>query len=148
MELPTAEQVRAVLDVADPRVRTFVALRAFAGLRLGETAGVLAGDFDLRARQLQVRRQVQRESAAGVEMRPRKYGSERTVHLADGLVVIVKSHLTRLPGKGRERWLFHGENGNPPHQNTVGATGGARPARRRATRQSSSTTSGTSTPRD
>ena len=45
-----------------------------------------AGDFDLRARQTPVRRQVQREVAAGVEIRPPKYGSERTVHLADGLV--------------------------------------------------------------
>lgn len=120
MELPTPEQVRAFLDTADPRFRTFIALCAFAGLRLGEAAAVQAGDFDLRARQLQVRRQVQREVAAGVEIRPPKYGSERTVHLADGLVAIVKAHLTRLPGKGPERWLFYGENGNPPHQNTVG----------------------------
>ena len=92
----------------------------FAGLRLGEAAAVQAGDFDLRARQLQVRRQVQREVAAGVEIRPPKYGSERTIHLADGLVAIVKAHLTRLHGNGSERWLFNGENGNPPHQNTVG----------------------------
>jgi integrase len=120
MELPTPEQVRAFLDAADPRFRTFIALCAFAGLRLGEAAAVQAGDFNLRVRRLDVRRQVQRESAAGVEIRPPKYGSERTVHLADGLVAIVKAHLTRLPGKGPERWLFLGENGNPPHQNTVG----------------------------
>jgi len=120
MELPTPEQVRRFLDAADPRFRTFVALCAFAGLRLGEAAAVQAGDFDLRARRLDVRRQVQREVAAGVEIRPPKYGSERTIHLADGLVAIVKTHLTRLPGKGSERWLFLGENGNPPHQNTVG----------------------------
>ena len=67
-----------------------------------------------------MRRQVQREVAAGVEIRPPKYGSERMIHLADGLVAIVKTHLTRMPGKGSERWLFLGENGNPPHQNTVG----------------------------
>jgi integrase len=120
MELPTAAQVRDLLDVADPRFRTFVALCAFAGLRLGEAAAVQAGDYDLRVRWLQVCRQVQRESGGGVEIRPPKYGSERTVHLADGLVTMVKAHLTRLPGKGRDRWLFHGENGNPPHQNTVG----------------------------
>jgi integrase len=120
MELPTPEQVRRFLDVADPRFRTFVALCAFAGLRLGEAAAVQAGDFDLRARRLQVRRQVQRESAAGVEIRPPKYGSERTVHLADGLASIVRTHLTHVPGKGSDRWLFRGEHDNPPHQNTVG----------------------------
>jgi hypothetical protein len=61
-----------------------------------------------------VRRQVQREVAAGVEIRPPKYGSERTIHLADGLVAIVKAHLTRLPGKESERWLISLSCGNGP----------------------------------
>jgi integrase len=55
-----------------------------------------------------------------VEIRAPKYGSERTVFLADGLIEIVRMHLVRLAGHGDARWLFHGENGNPPHQNTVG----------------------------
>jgi integrase len=120
MALPTALQVRALLDAADRDFRAFVALCAFAGLRLGEAAAVQVGDVDLSGRTLLVRRQVQRERGGGVEIRSPKYGSERTVYLADGLVTIVKAHITRLSGRGAERWLFHGENGNPPHQNTVG----------------------------
>jgi integrase len=120
MELPTALQVRALLDAADRDFRAFVALCAFAGLRLGEAAAVQVGDVDLSGRILLVRRQVQRERGGGVEIRSPKYGSERTVYLVDGLVTIVKAHITRLSGRGAERWLFHGENGNPPRQNTVG----------------------------
>lgn len=52
--------------------------------------------------------------------RPPKYGSERTIYLADGLADIVAAHIVRLRGRGAQRWLFRGENGNPPHQNTVG----------------------------
>jgi integrase len=120
MTLPTSRQVRALLDVAGKDFRAFVALCAFAGLRLGEAAAVRVGDFDMAARQLTIRRQVQRASKAEVEIRAPKYGSERVVYLADGLVTILKAHIGRLPGEGADRWLFRGEQGNPPHQNTVG----------------------------
>ncbi|MEU6698049.1 site-specific integrase [Pseudonocardia sp. NPDC046786] len=120
MELPTSDDVRVLLEMADRRFVCFIALCAFAGLRLGEAAAVQVGDFDLAARRLVVRRQVQRANNQAVEIRAPKYGSERTVHLADGLVDIVRVHLAGLSGRGSERWLFRGENGNPPHQNTVG----------------------------
>jgi integrase len=120
MVLPTARQVRTLLDVAGKDFRAFVALCAFAGLRLGEAAAVQVGDFDLVTRQLMVRRQVQRATKAEVEIRAPKYGSERVVYLADGLVTIVRAHIARMPGEGANRWLFRGQNGNPPHQNTVG----------------------------
>ena len=120
MQLPTSDDVRGLLEAADARFACLVALCAFAGLRLGEAAAVQVGDFDLTDRRLVVRRQVQRANAQAVEIRAPKYGSERTVYLADGLVDIVRRHLAGLPGRGSERWLFRGENGNPPHQNTVG----------------------------
>ena len=100
--------------------RAFVALCSFAGLRLGEAAALQVGDFDIAARKLTVSRQVQRAGGPKVEIRAPKYGSERTVYLADELLTIVRQHLVRLPGGGATRWLFHGENDNPPHQNTVG----------------------------
>jgi integrase len=46
MALPTNEQVAAVLDYADERFRVIVALAAFAGLRLGEAAGLQVADVD------------------------------------------------------------------------------------------------------
>jgi integrase len=144
MELPTALQVRALLDAADRDFRALVALCAFAGLRLGEAAAVQVGDVDLSGRTLLIRRQVQRERGGGVEIRSPKYGSERTVYLADGLVTIVKAHITRLSGAAPSAGCSTART-ETRRIRTRSATGGARLARRRAARGSSCTTCGTTT---
>jgi integrase len=121
MALPTPEHVRALLDAADPKFRAFVALAAFAGLRLGEAAALQVGDVNFLGRTLHVARQVQRANGKAVEIRAPKYGSERTVYLADGLVEILSRHIAEhRTGDDLGRWMFDGEHGNPPHQNTVG----------------------------
>ncbi len=121
MVLPTPVQVRAVLDAADEPFRAYVALAAFAGLRLGEAAAIQVGDIDFLGRRLHVRRQVQRAGAGQVEVRAPKYGSERTVYLADGLVELLARHVERFcAGTDPARWLFLGQGDAPPHQNTVG----------------------------
>ena len=77
MVLPTPDQVRALLDAAPAWFRVFIALAAFAGLRLGEAAGVQLGDVDFLRRMLRVARQIQRGPGGTVEITPPKYGSER-----------------------------------------------------------------------
>jgi hypothetical protein len=57
MVLPTAERVGAVIAAATPWFEAFVALAAFAGLRLGEAAGTQVGDINFLARSLDGRRQ-------------------------------------------------------------------------------------------
>ncbi|MBV8542225.1 MAG: site-specific integrase [Pseudonocardiales bacterium] len=121
MALPTNAQVGAPLDAAESKFRAFIAPAAFAGLRLGETAGVQIGDIDFLRRTLAVSRQVQREDGGGIEIRPPKYGSERAVYLHDGLVQLLAGHVEcHRPGTDPTRWLFEGLPGDPPHQNTVG----------------------------
>jgi integrase len=118
MTLPTAAQVGTVVQAADTAFRAFVALCAFAGLRLGEAAAVQVGDVDFLRRTLAVARQVQRGGKGRVELRPPKYGSERVVFLAPGLVDMLAAHVAaHCPDGG---WLFTGDAGQPPHQNTVG----------------------------
>ena len=90
---------------------------AFAGLRLGEVAALQVDDVDFLRRQIHVRRQVQRAGAGEVEIRLPKYGSERTVHVADELVAMLAAHVA-LGHRGA--WLFQGAGDAPPHQNTVG----------------------------
>jgi len=121
MRLPTVDEVRALLAAAENEHRVFVALCAFAGLRLGEAAALRAADFDLRVGTLRVHRQVQRANGHDVEIRPPKYGSERTVHLPDELGKLVAGQIERAARlrPGRE-WLFRSDSENPPHQNTVG----------------------------
>lgn len=119
LSLPTADQVRGLIASAEDSFAPFVALCAFAGLRLGEAAGLKVGDVDFLRRTLRVSRQVQRVSG-GSEIRAPKYGSERTVYLPDALLDVLSRHVATLDGEGPDRWLFRGENGNPPHQTTCG----------------------------
>lgn len=120
MSIPTPEQVGQLMAVADERFQPFIALCAFAGLRLGEAAGVQLGDVDFLRRSLKVSRQVQRVNGGAIDVRAPKYGSERVVYLADSLINVLAEHVTAHGTTGKDRWLFAGEGDDPPHQNTVG----------------------------
>lgn len=120
MSIPTPEEVGQLLVVSDPRFRTFIALCAFAGLRLGETAAVQIGDIDFLRKSLTIHRQVQRMNGGVVDVRAPKYGSERVIYLADMLVDMLAHHVAAFGTNGPDRWLFAGEGEHPPHQNTVG----------------------------
>lgn len=120
MGIPEPAVVGALLAAApEPWFRLFIALAAFAGLRLGEAAAVQLGDIDFLRRTLQVTRQVQRGPGGTVEITPPKYGSERPVHLADGLLELLSVHAANVAEQA-PRWLFLGEGDDPPHQNTIG----------------------------
>ena len=79
------------------------------------------GDVDFLRGKLAVSRQVQRAGAGKIEVRPPKYGSERTVFLPPNLVELLARHVElHRPDGEPSRWLFVGEGVDPPHQNTVG----------------------------
>jgi integrase len=120
MSIPTPEEVGQLMAVADERFQPFIALCAFAGLRLGEAAGLQLGDVDFLRKSLKVSRQVQRVNGGVIDVRAPKYGSERVVHLADSLVNVLAEHVANHGTTGKDRWLFAGEGDDPPHQNTVG----------------------------
>jgi integrase len=50
MRIPTPEQVAQALAVAPVEFRAFIAVCAFAGLRLGAAAGLQLGDVDFLRR--------------------------------------------------------------------------------------------------
>ena len=57
MSIPTPGEVGLLLEAADDLFVGFIAVCAFAGLRLGEAAGRQVGDVDFLCRQPYVRRQ-------------------------------------------------------------------------------------------
>lgn len=121
MAIPTPQEVGKLLDAADAPFKAFVAICAFAGLRLGAAAGLKVGDVDFLHRSLLVTRQVQRGGGGGVDIRAPKYNSERTVYIPEPLVKMIAQHVeVHLPDNDAGRWLFVGEGADPPHQNTVG----------------------------
>ena len=120
MSIPTPDDVGLLMTAAEDGFRTFDALCAFAGLRLGEGAAVQLGDVDLVGAGLAVTRQVQPVNGGAIDVRAPKYGSERVVYLANGLVDLLAQHVADFGTIGDEQWLFTGEGDQPPHQNTVG----------------------------
>lgn len=119
MRIPTPEELRAILEASEAWFVPFVALCAFGGLRLGEAAAVQSPDVDFLRRQLHVRRQVQRQAGGAVRISPPKYGSERTVFAPDALLEVLSRHVRDIGVYGDAGWLFAGDRGNPPHQNTI-----------------------------
>src|SRR3954447_18170115 len=93
MTIPTPAHVGTLLAAAEERFATFIALCAFAGLRLGEAAAVRVGDVDFLRRTLTVARQVQRAPGGTIELRAPKYGSERQIYLAPSLVDLLAEHV-------------------------------------------------------
>lgn len=92
MKILTLDQVAAVLDVADD-FRPFVELCLFAGLRLGEAAGLQLGDVNFLGRTIAVQRQVQGATNKTAKLVPPKAGSERTIFAADELLQRLSAHV-------------------------------------------------------
>lgn len=106
MTIPTPEQVKIALDAADAYFATFIAICAFAGLRLGETAGLQVGDVDFLRRTISVRRQVQGTNKTNAREAAPKAGSERDVYVPELLINMISRHLTDYGAWGDDRWLF------------------------------------------
>ncbi len=106
MRIPTAEQVAQALLVAPLEFRAFLAVCAFAGLRLGEAAGVQLGDIDFLRRTLMVERQIQGQVNSKTAETSPKYESGRVIYLPDDLVTMLSQHLERTAPHGDDGYLF------------------------------------------
>jgi len=120
MQIPTANELRGTLAAAAPHQRALFALCAFAGLRLGEASALKVGDIDFLNRMISVRRQAQKTRGSTLEIRLPKYGSERTVAAADGLLTLLAAHIALLGLQGLpDAFLFTSEQGGPAAPSTV-----------------------------
>lgn len=106
MTIPTPEQVKKALDVAPDWFAPFIQVCAFAGLRLGEAAGLQLGDVDFLRRSISISRQIQGNTKTSAEVVPPKHGSERIVYVAEELVQVLARHVETTGVFGAEQWLF------------------------------------------
>ncbi|MGO9098677.1 MAG: tyrosine-type recombinase/integrase [Mycobacterium sp.] len=121
MTIPSPADVGALLQSADGPFVAFVALCAFAGLRLGEAAALQVSDVDFLRREIHVRRQVQRAGHHRVEIRAPKYGSERTVYAPEALLEVLSEHIAAVcPTGPADRWMFPGHGADPMTHDPVG----------------------------
>ena len=89
MVIPTADEVGAVIRAAHDGYAALIAVCAFAGLRRGEASTLRLPDVDFLGKEIRVTRQVQSTDDGGMEIRPPKYASERTVYIPDGIVALL-----------------------------------------------------------
>ncbi|KQR87003.1 hypothetical protein ASF96_10440 [Microbacterium sp. Leaf179] len=119
MDVLTLEQTAAVLAESG-RFRPFVEVCLFAGLRLGEAAGLQLGDVNFLGRAIQVRRQVQGSSIASVTVVPPKYGSERTVFVPGALTSTLSAHVATEAIAAADNYLFRTPVGHLYQRNNAG----------------------------
>ena len=118
MTIPAVEEVGRALSVAPVWFRPFIAVCAFAGLRLGEAAGLRLEDVDFLRRIISVRHQLQGETNATTELVAPKFGSERVVYAPAELVALLAEHVRRA-GVQQGGWLFSSA-GVPLNRNSAG----------------------------
>lgn len=121
MKLLTVDQVAAALAAAEPWFRPFVAVCVFAGLRLGEAAGLQLGDVDFLRRTIRVERQVQGQTVATTAVVPPKAGSERTIYVPEALTTTLSIHVATRKLVAADEHLFRTPNGQLLNRLTAGA---------------------------
>lgn len=116
MKLLTLEQVAAAMEVAGD-FRPFVAVCAFAGLRLGEAAGLRVQDVNFLKRTIRVEQQVQGSTLKSAHLTAPKAGSERTIFAPDGLMSVLSAGVT---GVTADALLFRTPLGHMWNRNNAG----------------------------
>ena len=106
MTIPTAEEVGAVIWVGR-RASTRCSSRCAhsPGCAAERRPRCRVGDIDFLRKEIHVSRQVQWTDDGRMEIRPPKYGSERTVFIPDGLATLLGRARPALPAGRRSRPL-------------------------------------------
>ncbi|WP_295034666.1 site-specific integrase [uncultured Microbacterium sp.] len=119
MQVLSAGQVANALQAAGA-FRPFVEVCVFAGLRLGEAAGLQLGDVNFLGRTISVRRQVQGSTNSNVKVVPPKFGSIRTVSVPDELMTSLSAHVATEGLTNPDEMLFRTELGRLWQRNSAG----------------------------
>ncbi|WP_245164936.1 tyrosine-type recombinase/integrase [Curtobacterium flaccumfaciens] len=109
MRVPSPAEVQSIRDAIEPARQALIDVMAYAGLRIGEAAGLQVGDIDFLRRTIHVERQIQNEKQRLVVLPP-KHRSERLIPVPDELLNRLARHIEHVGVHGDEGWLF----GRPP----------------------------------
>jgi integrase len=94
VEIPTPNEIRAILDALARRWRPIILTAIFTGLRASELRGLRWTDIDLKRNELHVRQRADRFNAVG---QPKSEAGERVVPLPPPLAMALREHRLACP---------------------------------------------------
>jgi integrase len=116
VDIPTLDEIRAIVAGAHGRWRPLLLTAIFTGLRASELRGLRWADIDLEKRELQVHQRADRYSIIG---KPKSESGERTVPLTPNVVNMLREWKLACP-KSDLGLVFPTGAGNPEaHSNIV-----------------------------
>ncbi|MBV8105497.1 MAG: site-specific integrase [Hyphomicrobiales bacterium] len=119
VDIPTREEIKAIVEASKGRWRPILLTAIFTGLRASELRGLRWHDVDLDKRELHVRQRADRYSKIG---KPKSDAGERTVPLTPIVVNTLKEWKLACPKSGQ--WLvFPSSGGIVEHHSNIVARG-------------------------
>jgi integrase len=116
VDIPTMEEVRAILGAAEGRYRPFLITAIFTGMRASELRGLSWADVDLDKAQVHVRQRADKYHVIGM---PKSDAGQRTIPLTPMVVNTLKEWHLACP-KGDLNLVFPNGEGNVEwHQNII-----------------------------
>ena len=115
VDIPTPDEVKAIIAHLQGRWRPLLLTAIFTGLRASELRGLRWADVDLKLGELHVRQRADRYSAIG---RPKSESGERTIPLAPMLVNTLREWRLACP-KGELDLVFPNGRGRIEGRSTI-----------------------------
>lgn len=116
VDIPTREEIKAIVQAATGRWRPFLLMAIFTGLRASELRGLRWADIDLEKRELHVRQRADRFNEFG---KPKSESGERTLPLTPIVANTLREWKLACP-KGDKGLVFPTGSGNvESHSNIV-----------------------------
>jgi integrase len=115
VDIPTREEIKAVVEAAKGRWRPILLTAIFTGLRASELRGLRWADVDLDKRELHVRQRADRYSAIG---KPKSESGERTVPLTPIVVNTLREWKLACP-KSEAGLVFPSTGGLVEHHKNI-----------------------------
>jgi integrase len=83
-DMPTVEEMKAILEAAKPRWRTFLLVAAFTGMRVSELRGLRWEDVDLKESVIRIRQRADKNGVMG--MPKSEAGKKRSISIGPKVV--------------------------------------------------------------
>src|SRR5262249_13525648 len=116
VDIPTRDEIRAIVEYLKGRWRPLIMTAIFTGLRASELRGLRWADLDLRRGEVHVRQRADRYSVIG---KPKSEAGERTVPLSPIVCNTLRDWKLKCPHSALDL-VFPNGNGNVEnHQNIL-----------------------------